>query len=84
MTIVVLSGAGPEGLREVKRRGLDATEENGDVLVPVKNPSDMRVVFQKLSGIELTVKDMYTRRQTLEDVFLDLIGSKMEEGVLKP
>jgi ABC-2 type transport system ATP-binding protein len=84
MTVVVLSGAGPEGLREVKRRGLDATEENGDVLVPVKNPSDMRVVFQKLSGIELNVKDMYTRRQTLEDVFLDLVGSKMEEGVLKP
>jgi hypothetical protein len=27
---------------------------------------------------------MYTRRQTLEDVFLDLVGSKMEEGDLNP
>jgi hypothetical protein len=27
---------------------------------------------------------MYTRRQTLEDVFLDLVGAKMEEGDLKP
>ena len=84
MTVVVLSGAGPEALREIRRRGIEATEEDGDVLVPVKDPSEMRVVFQKLSGIELKVKDMYTRRQTLEDVFLDLIGSKMEEGVLRP
>lgn len=84
MTVVVLSGAGSDALREIRRRGIEATEEDGDVLVPVKDPSEMRVVFQKLSGIELHVKDMYTRRQTLEDVFLDLIGSKMEEGVLKP
>jgi len=84
MTVVVLSGAGHEGLLEIRRRGIEATEENGDVLVPVKDPSEMRAVFQKISGIELKVKDMYTRRQTLEDVFLELIGSKMEEGVLKP
>ena len=84
MTVVVLSGAGPEALREIRRRGIEATEEDGDVLVPVRDPSEMRVVFQKLSGIELKVRDMYTRRQTLEDVFLGLVGSKMEEGVLKP
>ena len=84
MTVVVLSGAGHEALLEVRRRGIEATEEDGDVLVPVKDPSEMRAVFQKLSGIEIKVKDMYTRRQTLEDVFLGLIGSKMEEGVLKP
>jgi ABC-2 type transport system ATP-binding protein len=84
MTVVVLSGAGPEALKEIRRRGIDATEEDGDVLVPVSNPNEMRTVFQKLSGIELKVRDMYTRRQTLEDVFLGLIGQKMEEGVLKP
>jgi len=84
MTVVVLTGAGTEALREIRRRGIEATEEDGDVLVPVKDPGEMRVVFQKLSGIDLKVTDMYTRRQTLEDVFLDLIGSKMEEGVLRP
>jgi hypothetical protein len=26
---------------------------------------------------------MYTRRQTLEDVFLGLVGTKMDEGVLQ-
>ena len=81
-TVVVLEGAGQEGLKEIARRGIDATEGNGDVLVPVRNPSEMRIIFAKLSAIELPVKDMYTRRQTLEDVFLGLVGTKMDEGVL--
>jgi ABC-2 type transport system ATP-binding protein len=84
LTVVVLVGVGNEGLKEITRRGISATEEGGDVLVPVSDPSEMRTVFQKLSAIELKVKDMYTRRQTLEDVFLGLVGAKMEEGVLKP
>lgn len=83
MTVIVITGAGNEGLKELKRRGIDATEENGDVLVPVRNPAEMRVIFQKISGIELKVKDMYTRRQSLEDVFLNLVGAKMDDGVLR-
>jgi ABC-type multidrug transport system ATPase subunit len=83
MTVVVLVGVGKDGLREISRRGITATEEEGDVMVPVRDPSEMRTVFAKLSALELNVKDMYTRRQTLEDVFLGLVGAKMEEGVLK-
>lgn len=83
MTVVVLVGPGAEGLKEISRRGIKATEEGGDVLVPVSNPAEMRIVLAKLSAIELKVKDMYTRRQSLEDVFLGLVGSKMDEGVLK-
>ena len=83
MTVIVLSGVGKEALQELRRRGIEATEENGDVLVPVRDPSEMRIVFQKLSGIELKIPDMYTRRQSLEDVFLSLVGSKMDEGVLR-
>ncbi|MCJ2533441.1 MAG: ABC transporter ATP-binding protein [Candidatus Thermoplasmatota archaeon] len=82
-TVVVLEGVGREGLAEVTRRGLEATESNGDVLVPVGDPAEMRTVFAKLSALDLKVKDMYTRRQTLEDVFLDLVGTKMDEGVLQ-
>ena len=84
MTVIVLSGAGSEALREIRRRGIEATEENGDVLVPVKDPTEMRTIFQKISGIELHAKDIYTRRQSLEDVFLNLVGAKMDEGDLKP
>ncbi|HIH01293.1 TPA: ABC transporter ATP-binding protein, partial [Thermoplasmata archaeon] len=61
-TVVVLEGVGKEGLREVSRRGIEASESDGDVLVPVRNPSEMRTVFAKLSALELPVKDMYTRR----------------------
>jgi ABC-2 type transport system ATP-binding protein len=82
MTVVVLVGAGKEGLYEVTRRGIRATEEDGDVMVPVADPSEMRTVLAKLAAIELKVKDMYTRKQTLEDVFLSVVGSKMDEGVL--
>ena len=83
MTVIVLSGAGGEALREIRKRGIEATEENGDVLVPVKDPAEMRMVFQKISGIELHATDIYTRRQSLEDVFLNLVGAKMDEGVLR-
>lgn len=82
MTVVVLVGVGKDGLREIARRGIKATEEAGDVLVPVSDPSEMRTVLAKLSALELKVSDMYTRRQTLEDVFLELVGAKMHEGVL--
>ncbi len=84
LTVIVLADAGSEALREIRKRGIEASEENGDVLVPVQNPSEMRAIFQKLSGIELKISDMYTRRQSLEDVFLNLVGSKMDDGVLRP
>ncbi|UCE90991.1 MAG: ABC transporter ATP-binding protein [Methanobacteriota archaeon] len=82
-TVVVLEGVGKDGLREITRRGIEASESDGDVTVPVSSPSEMRTIFAKLSSIELPVKDMYTRRQTLEDVFLSLVGTKMDEGVLQ-
>jgi ABC-2 type transport system ATP-binding protein len=83
LTVIVLAGAGDVGLKEIMRRGIEATiEPDGDVLVPVRDPAEMRQIFQKLSGIELKVKDMYTRKQSLEDVFLSVVGQRMDEGVL--
>jgi ABC-2 type transport system ATP-binding protein len=83
MTMIVITGAGADAVRELNRRGIEATQENGDVLVPVNDPMEMRAIFQKISGIELKIKDMYTRRQSLEDVFLNLVGAKMDDGVLR-
>ncbi|MCU0860679.1 MAG: ABC transporter ATP-binding protein [Thermoplasmata archaeon] len=82
-TTIVLVGAGPEGLKELTRRGIAASEKDGDVAVPVEDSSKLRWMFAKLSSIEVSYKEMYTKRDTLEDVFLSLIGSKMEEGVLQ-
>lgn len=81
-TIVVLVGAGKATLAELDRRGIRAYKENGNVLVPVANPKEMRTTFAKISALEIDFKDMYTRRQTLEDVFLSLVGQKLNEGVL--
>ena len=82
-TSIVLVGAGPEGLRELSRRGISATARNGDVVVTVEGPSELRKILAELSSIEVSYREMYTRRETLEDVFLSLIGSRMDEGVLQ-
>jgi hypothetical protein len=75
--------AGSEGLKELSRRGISGVKDGDDVIVEVGDPSELRVMFAKLSSIDVRYKEMYTRRQTLEDVFLGLIGAKMEEGVLQ-
>ena len=82
-TSIVLVGAGPEGLSELARRGISAQERDGDVIVPVQDREELRNMFAKLSSIEVSFKEMYTKRETLEDVFLSLIGSRMDEGVLR-
>ena len=82
-TAIVLVGVGKEGMKELSRRGIPAYDQNGDAVVEVSEPSELRVMFAKLSSIEVKMKGMYTRRQTLEDVFLSLIGARMEEGVLQ-
>jgi ABC-2 type transport system ATP-binding protein len=82
-TTVVLGGAGAEGLKEVTRRGIRAEMRDNDVLVRVSDPGEMKIVLAKLAAIDIPMKDMYTKRGTLEDVFLSLVGAKMEEGVLQ-
>ncbi len=82
-TTIVLGGAGPEGLREIERRGISGVLRDADVLVRVSDPAQMRAILAKLAAIEIPLKDMYTLRGTLEDVFLSLVGTKMEEGVLQ-
>jgi len=82
-TTVVLGGAGEAGLRAVQRLGLPVRQENGDVLVRVADPSQMKSVLRDLASLDLPLRDMYTRRGTLEDVFLTLVGARMEEGVLQ-
>ena len=83
-TTIVLGSAGAEGLKEVTRRGIHAEMHDVDVLVRVSDPAEMKVILAKLSSLEIPLKDMYTKRGTLEDVFLSLVGTKMEEGVLQP
>jgi ABC-2 type transport system ATP-binding protein len=82
-TLIVLVGVGQSAVEELARRGIESHRENGNVVVPVSNPRELRRMFAKLSSVQTEFKDMYTRRQTLEDVFLNLVGQKMDEGVLR-
>jgi ABC-2 type transport system ATP-binding protein len=82
-TLIVLVGVGDSAVQELAMRNIVSHRENGNVVVPVANPRELRTVFAKLSSIQIEFKDMYTRRQTLEDVFLNLVGQKMDEGVLR-
>ncbi len=83
-TTIVLGGAGEAGLREVQRLGFPATLVDEDVHVRVTDPARMKGTLRDLASLNISMRDMYTRRGTLEDVFLSLVGARMEEGVLQP
>lgn len=85
-TIIVLEGAGRAGLAKLKQMNIkasvdDINEEN--VLVPVKKHSEMKSMMATLTNSDIAINDIYTKRETLEEVFLNLIGKKMVDGVLK-
>ncbi len=82
-TLIVLVGVGQAAVDELARRSIASHRENGNVVVSVPSPHELRTMFAKLSSIQIDFRDMYTRRQTLEDVFLNLVGQKMDEGVLR-
>jgi ABC-2 type transport system ATP-binding protein len=79
---IVLAGAGEEGIRAVRARGIAVELQGSDVIVKVPVASDMRRMLEKLASIDTPLKDLYTRRASLEDVFLNLVGARMQEGVL--
>jgi len=78
---VTLYGAGPKGLEEMRRQGVEARLEDDDVIVSVPDPSLIEHWFAGLSDAGVEVKDMSIKRDTLEDVFLGLISSNKIEGV---
>ncbi len=81
-TTIVLAGAGKVGLDALQARGIVASLDNGNVLVHVDDPALVRWTLAKVASIEMPLREIYTRRPTLEDVFLKLIGARMKEGVL--
>jgi len=85
-TIIVLEGAGKAGLAKLKEIGISASIDEIDdrnVLVEVKRHSEMKATMARIANSDVPMNDIYTKRESLEDVFLSLIGSKMEDGVLK-
>lgn len=79
-TAITLVGAGARGVEELRRQGIEASLENDDVVIPVSEDSDMRTWFAKFSTLDVKMKDVYTKRDSLEDVFLSLIDTKNAGG----
>ena len=79
---IVLAGAGEAGLAAMRSRGVAAELNGSDVAVRVPAASDMRRMLEKLASIDLPLTEIYTKRASLEDVFLKLVGARMQEGVL--
>jgi len=78
----VLAGAGRGGYDALVARGVAAELHGSDVLVHVPVASQVRPMLAKLASIDMPLTEIYTKRSTLEDVFLKLVGARMEEGVL--
>ena len=81
-TTIVLAGAGEDGCRAVEARGIPCHLDGRDVLVHVADVREVRTMLAKVTAIDVEVEQVYTKRPTLEDVFLRLVGSRMREGVL--
>lgn len=56
--------------------------DGGNVLVHVARASDVRLMLAKVVAIDVPTTGIYTRRDTLEDVFLRVVGARMAEGEL--
>ena len=39
-------------------------------------------VLAKVAAVDVSVTEIYTKRASLEDVFLKVVGARMREGVL--
>jgi len=78
---VTLCGAGKKGLDELGRQGIEASLQDDDVLVRVADTGEIKDWVAKLAGAGVEVKDMYIKRDTLEDVFLYLINPENQKEV---
>ncbi|HEY5605437.1 MAG TPA: ABC transporter ATP-binding protein [Thermoplasmata archaeon] len=81
-TTIVLVGVGREGLSAVAARGIPADLRGSDLFVHVAMANDVRTMLAKLASIDVAPTEIYTKRATLEDVFLKVVGTRMQEGVL--
>ncbi len=81
-TTIVLAGAGKAALDALAAIGIQASLEDGSVLVRVKEAADLRSVLARVTAIDVPLGEVYTKRGTLEDVFLKVVGARMREGEL--
>jgi ABC-2 type transport system ATP-binding protein len=73
---------GDQGLADYVRAktGFDVSFENGLVRIGIREPHDAVVAISSIDQSGMSWKDLKTRRDTLEDIFIKLVGGSIEEG----
>jgi hypothetical protein len=62
------------------KTGFDVRYENGLVSIGIREPHDAVVAISSIDQSSMVWKDLRTRRDTLEDIFIKLVGGSLEEG----
>ena len=60
---------------------VQASLQDNDVILRVTDTHEIQDIIVRLSQAGVEVKDMYIKRDSLEDVFLNLIGAQEREVV---
>ena len=81
-TTLIVEEGGTEANDILRKKFPDSKLENGDVLVPLNNKSDLPEAVMTLNGNKTKFAELIVRRPSLEDVFLNLTGKKIVDGEL--
>jgi len=83
-TTLILKGAGEDGIKALERIGLQGQLDRYDVQVSVPPLRRTKDVLADITRANIPFKDIDTKKPTLEDVFFNLVGGRLVEGVVKP
>jgi ABC-2 type transport system ATP-binding protein len=81
-TTLIVEDGRKEAYDVLKAKFPKARMENGDVLVPINDKSDLPNAVMALNDKKAKFGELIVRRPNLEDVFLNLTGKKMVDGEL--
>ena len=82
-TTLIVEEGGKKAHKVLNKEFSKAKIQNGDVLVPINNKSDLPKAVMTLNENQTKYTELIIRRPNLEDVFLNLTGKKIIQGELK-
>ena len=80
---IVLSRPGEGAWEAVQRLGLPCRREDHGIAVHVLDIRRLRPVLGELTALDVDLGEIATRRDSLEEVFLKLVGARLEEGEIR-
>jgi len=81
-TTLIVEEGGTEAYEVLRERFPKTRVDNGDVLVPINDKSDLPDAVMTLNSNKTKFAELVVRRPSLEDVFLNLTGKKIVGGEL--